>query len=412
MEYEGSYRCRFSSVHRALALVSFFASTALVATRPARLPNGIEPFDLAPFLLENAPFTVFAGIGVMTVVRRAQNPIGWMFTAIGFLFLFGTFSAEYALYALYTNPGPFPGGAIMAWASTWLWLLGVSLVILVILLFPNGRVASPRWRSLVWLVVADAGAMAIGGAVFLWPDRGLELVAGVDNATVSPVAERIVLTGFPILIVALILSAGSMVLRFRRARGEERQQLKWIAYGCSLLAASVVLIEGSNLVGITLKYPFSEILDSAGVMAVPAATGVAILRYRLYDIDFIINRTLVYGSLTAFLAAVYFALVVVLQGVVAGSGQSSPLVVAGSTLAVAALFRPARERIQNLIDRRFNRRKYDAARTIEVFSTRLREEVDLDLLSDHLVAVVRETMEPANVSLWLKPSSPLSARPG
>ena len=393
-----------------LACVSFLASAALVATRPARLPNGIEPFDLAPFLLENAPFTVFAGIGVLIVIRRAQNPIGWMFTAIGFLFLFGTFAAEYALYALYTNHGSVPGGAVMAWVSTWVWLSGVGLVSLVILLFPNGRVSSPRWRPLVWIVIADTTAMVIGVALLLWPDRGLQLIAGLDNATVSPLAERVVLTGFPILIVALVLSAASMLLRFRRAHGEERQQLKYVAYGCALLGASVVLSEGSRVAGVTLPDLSSQILEDAGVMAVPVATGVAILKYRLYDIDLIINRTLVYGSLTAFLAVVYYTLIVALQGVVAGDGQSSPLVVAGSTLAVSALFRPARDRIQQLIDRRFNRRKYDAARTIEVFSIRLRDEVDLDLLSDHLIAVVRETMEPAGVSLWLKPSSSLSAR--
>jgi hypothetical protein len=393
-----------------LAFVSFLASAALVATRPTRLPDGIEPFDLAPFLLENGPFTVFTGIGVLIVVRRAQNPIGWMFTAVGFLFLFGTFAAEYALYALYTSHGSMPGGTVMAWVSTWVWLSAVGLVSLVILLFPNGRVTSPRWRPLVWLVVADTTAMVIGVAVLLWPDRGLQLVAGLDNATLSPAAERLALIGFPILIVALVLSAASMVLRFRRARGEERQQLKWVAYGCTLLGASVVLSEASNLAGITLPELSSQILENAGAMAVPVATGVAILKYRLYDIDLIINRTLVYGSLTAFLAVVYYALVVALQQVVAGDGRSSPLVVAGSTLAVSALFRPARDRIQKLIDRRFNRRKYDAARTIEVFSARLRDEVDLDLLSDHLLAVVRETMEPAGVSLWLKPSSLLPVR--
>jgi hypothetical protein len=381
----------------------FLAAVALALSRPLRLPRGVEPFEPLA-LLEDAPFLVFSGLGALVASRRPKNPIGWMFAAIGFFLLLSLFATEYALYALHTNPGSLPGGAFMAWASTWPWLIGLGVVALVILLFPNGRLVSRRWRPLAWLVVADTALMAIPAAVLLWPDRGLEMVTNLEDATVSPVVERIVVIAYPVLLVALLPVAASMLLRFRRARGDERQQLKWVAYGVGVLLGTVVFSEAEELVGVSLGSTFSRVVDALGLLAVPIAAGIAILRYRLYDIDLIINRTLVYVVLTTLLALVYVGGVVGVGGLVreATGEQSNDLVIAASTLAVAALFRPARARVQGFIDRRFYRRKYDAARTLEAFAASIREQVTLEAVTADLQSVVRNTMQPSHVSMWLR----------
>ena len=205
-----------------------------------------------------------------------------------------------------------------------------------------------------------------------------------------------------LLVLSAVLALASLVIRFRRSRGEERQQLKWFTYACALLPLAAL--------GDFLPGPVGDLLFAALVLLLPVATGIAILRHRLYDIDRLINRTLVYGLLTALLGGVYAAAVLVL-GLFGGVGRDPPSgAVAGATLAVAALFQPARRRIQSVVDRRFNRRKYDAARTVEVFSRRLREEVDLDTLSAELLAVVDETVQPAKASLWLQPPTRVSPR--
>jgi hypothetical protein len=273
------------------------------------------------------------------------------------------------------------------------------------LLFPNGRLPSPRWRLLAWAIVV-VGALTLIGVAFS-PDTATEGVAnpvGVGG-WLGDVLGGVVDPGIMVLFVAVPLSVLSLLLRFRRARGIERQQLKWFTYAAALVAAFIF----SDALGLVSPGLVNLLLTTLTLTGVYVGIGIAVLRYRLYEIDRIINRTLVYGLLTLVLGLGYVAgsLVFVL---VAGAGTDPPSwLVAAATLIAAAVFRPARRRIQAVVDRRFNRRKYNAAQTIQAFSTRLREQVDLDTLSTELLAVVDQTMQPTRVVLWLRPSPPGSS---
>ena len=346
-------------------------------------------------------------VGVIIASRRPHHPIGWLFCAVGLLAGVNHFCGEYALYALLNRPGSLPGGRAAAWVASWTWMPANALLVFVALLFPDGHLPSRRWLPFAWLnvVVAVVGTIAVaflaGPIPALDPIENPLGLKGTRNllgplATVSGALERGILG---------IIAVGSLFLRLRRARGEERQQIKWLAY-----AASVVVI------GAILTYVVPEAtgarwvgqvglgLLAVGFVGVPSAIGIAILKYRLYEIDLLINRTLVYGSLTAMLALMYVGTIVLLQGLVRTlTEQESQLPIVASTLTVAALLNPLRRRMQGFIDRRFYRRKYDARKTLEAFSAKLRDETDLDALSDDLVGVVRETMQPAHVSLWLRP---------
>jgi hypothetical protein len=277
------------------------------------------------------------------------------------------------------------------------------------LLFPDGHPPSHRWRPVGWLGGLSIGLTVVSSTVLLWPERGPALVTGDEN--LSHVVH--VLVGFiavPMLFVAGLGAVISLLVRFRRARGDEEQQIKWFAFAAALTFVWILVIEVfAELISIEGGVPeailaFTWASASLVIPSIPIATGIAILRYRLYDIDRIINRTLVYGALTATLVALYFGGIVVLQRFfVLLTGQQSTLAVVASTLLIAALFTPLRRRIQGFIDRRFYRRKYDARKTMDAFSTKLRDETDLEALNNDLVGVVRETMQPAHVSLWLRP---------
>jgi hypothetical protein len=336
----------------------------------------------------------FAFVGALVASRRPDNPIGWIFCGGALAFSLSGLGESYAVYTLFANPdGLFGGGETMAWVSVWVWVLGgVPLLTLFPLLFPNGKLLSPRWRFVAGLSLAAIVFLTVGTAFSPGP---LEDLSEVENpygvgGTAGDVFNGFQGLGWLSLIICLIASATSLVLRFRRSTGIERLQLKWVA------AASVVLVVSF------LMWEVWEGMAPLGILAMVVAAGIAILRYRLYDIDVVINRTLVYGALTATLAATYLGSVLLLQLALSGLTEDSGLAVAGSTLAVAALFRPARSRIQETVDRRFYRRKYDAQRTLEAFSVRLRDEVHLGALSSELSAVVRETLQPAYVSLWLR----------
>jgi hypothetical protein len=273
------------------------------------------------------------------------------------------------------------------------------MVLLVLLLFPDGQPLSPRWRPLVWVIVA--GALVTMVAAALLPgiaDTALPNPLGLAGRTGAMLEEQLqmlVTFGLPLVTVA---ASASLIVRFRQARGVQRQQLKWLAYAAGMVILTLV-IQDSWLGG------WGDAASNLALWAVPAAIGVAILRHRLYDVDRLINRTLVYGVLTALLGGVYVGTVLVLGQVFGGVGKDPPSwAVAGATLAVAALFQPARRRIQAVVDRRFNRRKYDAVRTVEAFSVRMRDEVDLDALSAELLAVVEQTIQPTRASLWLRPA--------
>ncbi len=363
-----------------------------------------------PWLAHTVTALTFSTIGAVVASRRPDNPIGWLFCAIGLLATIVLFSSEYAAYALLAQTDSLPGGLAMAWVRSWAWVLYLGLFVLLFLVFPDGwpPTSALRWYTGLVLVVVAIGTVlaafspgpidAIGGAVE--NPLGIKSLWGIGtNSAVGPVESLLYALGIP--------AASSLFTRMRRAKGVERQQLKWFAYATLVLVGGVVLaFTISEATSTRWLGEIGFILTMVGLAGLPMAVGMAVLRYRLYNIDLIINRTLVYGFLTALLALVYFGGIVVLQRLfILLTGEKSTLAVVASTLAIAALFNPLRRRIQSFVDRRFYRRKYDAVKTLEAFSAKLREETDLDALSDDLVVVIRETMHPAHVSLWLRPNS-------
>ena len=353
----------------------------------------------------------YSVIGAIIASRLPNHPIAWICCAIGFTAAVEHFSGEYAVYALVAHPGSLAGGNVTLWMSNWVWILMFGFIVFLLLLFPNGRLPSNRWRPFAWV----SAAVSVVGAI---------LAAIAPDSTPGPNSEANALRSLPnpfgieglpnlqqavqvfVLSVGLVATASLVLVRLRNARGIERQQIKWLIYSSAMLIGAVILKDtvfsplGVTRWGLWVGY----LLVAVGGLGGPIAIGIAILRYRLYEIDTLINRTLVYGALTAILVALYFSGIVVLQRVfVALTGEQSTLAVVASTLLIAALFNPLRRRIQGFIDRRFYRHKYDARKTLETFSAKLRDETDLDALSGDLVGMVRETMQPAHVSLWLRP---------
>jgi cytochrome b subunit of formate dehydrogenase len=346
-------------------------------------------------------FSAFAVVGAIVAIRRPRNPVGWFFGAGALLWSLGVLSSGVYWHMAFGRANPPAAADYVAWFATWSFLPAfVLLLALVPLLFPTGAPPSPRWRKVGWtaavagVVATLSNALAPGSleaADFPWVDNPFG-VGGLGLDTLAAVS-------FPVVGVAAFAGIASLVVRYRRAHGVERQQLRWVAgAGCLLVlaaiggsAASGWLGEGAGWLGILL-----------GLLGVAVAVAIALLRYRLYDLDVVVNRTLVYAALTATLAATYLATVLVLQLLLSGTTGNSGLAVAASTIAVAGLFRPARARIQHVVDRRFYRRKYDAQRTVDNFSARLRDELDLAALSSDLRGVVRETLQPAHVTLWLR----------
>jgi hypothetical protein len=294
----------------------------------------------------------------------------------------------------------------LAWLTEWIWAPGFGIILVFLpLLFPDGHPPSRRWRGVAWLGGLSIGLICVLTSIVLWPERGpallqLEGFGGEVEEWRSAVSDWVLKLVGPMLLVAGLGAVISLFVRFRRARGDERQQIKWFASAAALTLAWIIVAEEQS----------GEIVALWGLLviaSIPVATGMAILRYRLYDIDRIINRTLVYGVLTGILALVYFGGVATSEAIfraLTGQEQQPQIAVVVSTLVIAALFTPLRRRIQRFIDRRFYRRKYDARKTLEDFSAQLRDETDLEALSNDLLGVVRETMQPAHVSLWLGPS--------
>ena len=354
----------------------------------------------------------FPAVGALIVRRQPRNSIGWIMLAVGVVWGVVAVLDMYSRYALVVDPGSLPGAEIALALSVPSWVLFLGLPgTFLILLFPDGRLPSPRWRWWAWLcAIALVGSFVV---ILIGPDSfaeegypGIQNPLGIDAlqpflpALLAPVAM------IPVCIVGC---AVALVGRFRRSRGQERLQLKWLALGAGVTATLYLLAMAPTL---ALNAPWDgsgprwlALLQSLAVYSfalIPVAIGVAILRHRLYDIDVIVNRALVYGALTATLGLSYLGGVVLLQQLFRPLTRGSDLAIAGSTLAVAALFRPFRARIQAAVDRRFYRHRYDAARTLDAFSGRLRDVVDLDALGGEIQTVVRETMQPAHVSLWLR----------
>jgi hypothetical protein len=361
------------------------------------------------------PTTIAIGysvIGAIIASRLPNHPIGWICCAIGFTGAVEHFSGEYAVYALLARPEALVGGKAMLWIQNWFWILIFGLIVFLLLLFPNGRLPSNRWRPLAWL---SAGVTLMGAALAaISPDVGLDVLGSSDNRHIYiSLPNPLGIEGLPNLfrpVQTLVLALGpvaaaSVVVGRRKARGVERQQIKWLLYAGAIFFVGIFLKNTifSLLGGVPWGMWVGNLLVAVGGLGGPIAIGIAILRYRLYEIDTLINRTLVYGSLTAMLVALYFVGIVVLQrAFVLLTGQQSTLAVVASTLLIAALFNPLRRRTQSFIDRRFYRRKYDAKKTLETFSAKLRDETDLEALNSELVGVVRETMQPAHVSVWLR----------
>ena len=341
--------------------------------------------------------TVFDGVlvlalsttGAFVAARHPANPIGWILCGLG---AWGGVAETWEAFAY----RELPTAELGAWLIGWSWMVDMSAYVVVFLLFPSGRLLSRRWRLVLW-VLAAALALGVPGQALNPdnPDNPLK----VD----SVVLEVMFGVGMLLLMTSFVAAVVSIVLRYRAAVGVERLQLKQLVFAGSLalpiMALAVPLFGYDSLaVRVALAVAF---------LSLPVAAGIAILRYRLYDIDVVINRALVYGALTATLAGSYLGAVLLLQLALSPVTESSSLAIAASTLAVAALFRPVGKRIQSVVDRRFFRSKYDAARTLEQFGAHLRDEVDLETLGDELRAVVAQTMQPAHVTLWLRvPSEP------
>jgi hypothetical protein len=353
-----------------------------------------------------------ATAGLIISSRLPGNAVGWIFLAIGLLLGLLLGAGAYADLGTEMGHGTLPGVWIAAWIGSWIFIpAAFGLPMFLLLLFPDGRFISRRWRLAGWVlgvtVVFAAAAKAFEPGRIL---SGLENpfapggAAGEVFQVLSTVTDALALPAFA-------LAVAGLAVRLWRSRGVERQQLKWFAYCAALVGAglgtSVFLPSG----------PAADLAFLVGLLALgglPVAAGIAILKYRLYDIDVIVNRALVYGTLTATLVTLYFGGIVLLQRVfVALTGERSTLAVVASTLAIAALFNPLRQRIQSFVDRRFYRKKYDARKTLEAFSVKLRDETDLQTLNNDLLGVVTETMQPAHVSLWLRfDTAPQRRQPG
>ena len=369
------------------------------------------PADLGVSVLLDLVLLGFVALGLLVIFRRPGNPVGWIIAGVGVAAVAAGFAESYGVYALFTEPGRLPGGRMMAWLST-------SMVVPVLfaapamlfLLFPNGNLLGRRWRLVFWLVILTTCLTMLGSALNPVmndaPFKGVVTPVSVD--TPRALYETLSNIGWPGMAASLLLAAIAMILRLRRSRGMERQQLKWIATAAAVLplastAGVFSYYAGYEMVGgLLVTFAFVPIIFAAGY---------AVLRYRLYDIDTLINRTLVYGPLTASLALVYFGGVAGLQRLLDPLvGQESQLASVASTLAIAALFNPLRRRFQAFIDRLFYRSKYDATTTLASFSLKLRDETDLEELNHRLVSVVRETMQPAHVSVWLRPGKARAGR--
>jgi hypothetical protein len=374
-----------------------------------------DPAAIEDQLLPGLIWGICPTVGAVILARQPRNRIGWLCSAVGLLVGPAFFGQAYAWYALFYRPGSLPGGLAMIWLGEWPWFLALGLVLtFLLLLFPNGHLVSPRWRVVAW-----AAAASLAGS-FVWAAFKPGPITSIKPKTVSnPLGlqwaeDALELVGAvqPVVLGLLtILSAASMVVRFRSSRGMERQQLKWFTYTAVL---SVLFWLVFALTGLQERLPLAlrYVVGVVFLGAAPVGIGIALLRYRLYDIDRLINRTLVYGLLTIVLGGLYAAVVLTLGQLAGGIGADPPSwAVAGATLAVAALFQPARRRIQQVVDRRFNRRRYDAAKTVEAFSRRLRDEIDLDTLAAELLAVVDRTTQPTRASLWLRPPTAPSQEP-
>ena len=379
-----------------VALIAWITSLSLIVMASVLwFLEGGNLYQSANIVLTGIAFGLYSTIGTLIIWQRPRNTIGWILCAIGLGTAITDLSGAYTAYESIKGNQPLPGTEVFNWLGT-IWSINwVLFLVFLPLLFPDGRLLTRRWRIVGWLAAILALISTLAGWLSL---ANMELFGkGIPSDFWSNLSDNVRLMVLPLTVASLV----SLVLRFIRAKERERQQIKWLTYGTALMA---VLIIGGFLVFNDPNSPIVGLIFSFAIMLLPLSIGISILRNQLYDIDRLINSTLVYGLLTILLALVYFGLVFGLQALAhlfTGQILQSPFLIVTSTLIIAALFQPLRHRIQTIIDRRFYRRKYDAARTLETFNATLRNEVDLDTLSEHLLSVVQETMQPTHVSLWL-----------
>ncbi len=386
-----------------LSLVLVLGGLSLSYTVRSSVPElpsggGSDPIGAVIAL---ATVLIFSVVGAIVASRHPRNTIGWLFCGTGLVAGLTSFTGGYAELWLASGYGAKTLAETAAWFSSWSWTLWVYVpTSFLLLLFPDGRLPSPRWRPVAWCAALGIIGFVAGYALKVGP---LEEYPQIVNP--YGIDSPILVVGFVGFIVAggsMIASAVSLLVRMRRAGDEQRQQIKWLAYGGAVVVGTIFV---GGLISIW-SASVSIAMIAIALLGLPILTGVAILKHRLYDIDVVINRTLVYGSLTVMLAVVYFGGVVGLQRLLSPIvGEDNGLATVASTLAIAALFNPLRHRVQAFVDRRFYRGKYDARKTLEMFSTRLRDETDLDALNADLLEVVKDTMQPAHVSLWLRPET-------
>jgi hypothetical protein len=386
-------------------LVGGVALARMTGSTAPELPAG-SAGDVDSVVLLLATVLTFSVVGAIVASRHPRNTIGWLFCTIGLVVGLGTLAKGYAEFWVASGWGPRSLGETAAWFSSWWWTLLIFVpTTFLMLLFPDGRLPSPRWRPVAWCAGLGISGFVGGYALNAAPLGDFPQVVnpyGVDSPVVRVVTVAAALVGG----VCMVASAISVIVRARRAGRVERQQIKWLAYGGAVVVGTIFLGGVISIWSVTV----SILTITLALVGLPVITGIAIVRYRLYDIDLLINRTLVYGVLTGTLALFYFGGVATTEAIfraLTGQEQQPQLAVVVSTLVIAALFNPLRRCIQSFIDRRFYRRKYDAVKTLEAFSAKLRDETDLEALNNELVGVVRETMQPAHVSLWLRPDRPL-----
>jgi len=376
---------------RRLAWVAWGISVSLILS--ATVIRSLERVNLLQFvdsICAGVAFGLFATVGALIAWQRPRNTIGWIFCAVGIGTGITDFSGAYTTYGMVKGHLPLPGADIFNWLGNIVWPVNwVLFLVFLPLLFPNGRLLTRRWRIVGWLAAILALLSILTAALSV---VSVELFGKAMPADFwVSLSTNINLLELPLAITALV----SLVLRFIRAKERERQQIKWLTYGSVLMA--VLIVSGIFVLKDQTNFTFD-----LAIMFLPLSIGISILRDQLYDIDRLISRTLLYLLLSALLVLTYLVLVFGLQFVLQGITRDSPVPLVISTLAVAALFQPLRRAIQRVIDRSFYRRKYNAQHVLTRFGATLRNEIDLTQLSEQLLAVVEETMQPAHVSLWLR----------
>ena len=395
------------TARRSRLLAHLLAGTALVLDALALLlllpqvragQANLDSNTIGGFVL-GATFPI---VGWLIATRRPGNAMGWIFIVIGLSQGVDTFASQYAYFGLVTAPGTLPAADVLAWVAVWAWVPGFApLVTLAVLLFPDGRPPTPRWRLVIPFVGIAMVLLAVPIAIVAWPVRGADLLGEGPVQTDDPTIAALLglqTLGLVLLALTAIACVVGMVMRFRRSRGVEREQLKWfVAAGAvevaSLVASGFVTIP-SGVLGAVLTIVISPLL--------PIAATVAILRYRLYEIDRIISRTIGWAAITVSLVAVFVLAVVALEAVLSSFTQGQTIAVAASTLVAFGLFQPLRRRIQRAVDRRFDRGAYDRQRIADAFAERLRDEVAIDALADDLESTIEHAIRPSAQSLWLR----------